>query len=343
MTAPKKYRLALVGTDSLQAQEIKRALVAQRFPAASVEFYDPDVTEEYSKLSEFGDEPKVIHGLAGDSLEGKDLVFLAADLETDRKCGRLAAKLDFKAIDLVEAFNDTPDVPLVVAGVNDDLLDREDVRVVANPHPATIILSHIFKPIVDRFGIGKAIAFILQPASAFGGQGVDELASQSVSLLSGTRLATNVFKQQMAFNVLSHTETPNGDGFSPKERRLITEVRRVLGLPGFPLSLSVVQASMFHTYAVMSYLELEKDADIPGLQGLFQESPYVKQRASEEPCSVSCISVMGQDEVFVGQIKKEESFPRSFWLWSVADNLTRGSALNALDIARRLLRLGGAS
>jgi len=343
MTAPKKYRLALVGTNSLQAQEIKRVLLAQGFPVAGIEFYDPDVTEEYSKLSEFGNEPRVIRGLARDSLEGKDLVFLAADRETDRKCGQLAAKLDFKAIDLIEAFNDAPDIPLIVAGVNDDILDREDARVVANPHPATIILSHVFKPIVDRFGIVKAIAFILQPASAFGGPGIDELAGQSVSLLSGTGLETDVFKQQMAFNVLSHTETPNSDGFSPKERRLITEVRRVLGLPGFPLSLSVVQASMFHTYAIMSYLELEKDADIPGLQGLFQESPYLKQRASEEPCSVSCTSVTGKDEVFIGQIKKEEFFPRSFWLWSVADNLTRGSALNAMDIARRLLRLGGAS
>jgi len=186
MTAPKKYRLALVGPDSLQAQEIKRVLLAQHFPAAGIEFYDPDVTEEYSKLTEFGDEPKIIRGLAGDSLEGKDLVFLAADRETDRKCGQLAAKLDFKAIDLVEAFNEAPDVPLVVAGVNDDLL---------------------------------------------------------------------------------------------------------------------------------------------------------KQRASEEPCSVSCISVTGRDEVFIGQVKKEEAFPRSFWLWSVADNLTRGSALNALDIARKLLRI----
>lgn len=343
MTAPKKYRLALVGTDSLQAQEIKRALVAQRFPLAGIEFFDPDVSEEYSKLSEFGDEPMVIQALAGASLEGKDLVFLAADRETDRKFGRLAAELDFKAIDLLEAFNDDPDVPLVVAGVNDGLLDGAETRLVANPHPATIMLSHIFKPIVDRFGVAKAIAFILQPASALGGQGIDELASQSVSLLSGTSLTTDVFKQQLAFNVLSHTEAPNSDGFSPKERRLITEVRRVLGRPGFPLSLSVVQASMFHTYAIMSYLELEKDTDLPGLQSLFQESPYLKQRASEEPCSVSCISVTGRDEVFIGQVKREEAFPRSFWLWSVADNLTRGSALNAMDIARKLLGLGGGS
>lgn len=343
MTAPKKSRLALVGTDSLQGREIKRVLLAQGFPAAGIEFFDTDVTEEYSKLTEFGDEPKVIHGLAGASLEGKDLVFLAADRETDRKYGRLAAKLDFKAIDLVEAFNDDPDAPLIVAGVNDDLLDGAESRVVANPHPATIILSHIFKPIVNRFGIAKAIVFILQPASAFGGQGVDELANQSVSLFRGTDLTTDVFKQQLAFNVLSHTESPNSDGFSPKERRLITEVRRVLGRPGFPLSLSVVQASMFHTYAIMSYLELEKDTDIPGLQSLFQESPYLKQRASKEPCSVSCISVTGRDEVFIGQIKKEESFPRSFWIWSVADNLTRGSALNAMDIARKLLGLGGVS
>jgi aspartate-semialdehyde dehydrogenase len=343
MSASKKYRLALVGTDTLQAQEIKRVLLARRFPVADIEFYDPDVTEEFSKLTEFGEEPKVIHSLSGALLEGNDLVFLAADRETDLRYGRLAAKLDFKAIDLLEAYNDDPDVPLIVAGVNDDILDAKETRVVANPHPATIMLSHILNPVAGRFGIAKAIVFILQPASAFGVPGIDELASQSVSLLSGTPLTTDVFRQQLAFNVLSHTEPPGSDGFSPKERRLVAEVRRVLRRPEFPLSLSVVQASLFHTYAIMSYLELEKDADIPGLQSLFQESPYLRQRASEDPCSVSCVSVTGQDDVFIGQIKKEDAFPRGFWLWSVADNLTRGSALNALDIARRLLRVGEAS
>ncbi len=340
MSSPKKLRVALVGTDSLRAQEIKRVLETHPFPLAGIEFYDPDVKEAYSKLTDFKDEPKVIQALTDQSLEGLDLVFLAADPETDRRWGLLAEKLGFRAIDLSEAFNDRPEVPLIVAGVNDQDLVPAKARLVANPHPATIILGHIFEPVLRGPGIAKAIAFILQPASAFGGAGIDELAGQSVSLFSGTALPTGVFKQQMAFNLLSHTEAPSGTGFSPTERRIVAEVRRVLHRPDLALSLSVIQAPQFHTYGIMSYLELERDADLAGMERVFEASPYLKRTASDEPCSVSCISVAGKDEVFIGQVKKEESLPRGFWVWSMADNLTRGSALNAFDIALRLA--GGA-
>ncbi len=343
MTSPKKLKVALVGTESLRAREIKRVLESQRFPLASIEFFDPDVEEEYSKLTEFNDEPKVIHALTEESLEGKDLVFLAADPETDRRCDRLAAKLNIKAVDLSETFNDRPDVPLVVGGVNDRSIDLKNARLVANPHPATIILTHLFKPLLAGPGLVKAIAFILQPASALGASGIDELASQSVSLFSGTTLTTEVFKQQMAFNLLSLTEEPAEAGFTRTEKRIISEVRRVLDRHDFPLSLSVIQASQFHTYGIMSYIELERETDLNGMERAFAESPYLKRTASDEPCSVSCISVAGKDEVFIGQIKKEESFPRSFWVWSIADNLTRGSALNAVHIARRLAGLDKSS
>ncbi len=340
MSSPKKLRLAVIGTDSLRAKEIKRVLESQPFPLASIEFYDPDVKEAFSKLTDFEHEPKVIQALTDESLEGLDLVFLAADPETDRRCGALAAKLGFKAIDLSEAFNDRPDVPLIVAGVNDQDLEPAKAGIVANPHPATIILGHLFEPILRGPGIAKAIAFILQPASAFGGAGIDELAGQSVSLFSGTALPTGVFKQQMAFNLLSHTEAPSDTGFSPTERRIITEVRRVLHRPELALSLSVIQGSQFHTYGIMSYLELERETDLAGMERVFADNPALKRTASKEPCSVSCISVAGKDEVFIGQVKKEESLPRGFWVWSMADNLTRGSALNAFDIARRIA--GGA-
>lgn len=341
MTSSKKLRLALVGTDSLQAQEIRRVLESQKFPVASIEFFDPGVEQEFSKLTEFAGEPKVIHALADDSLEGKDLVFLAADAETDRRCARLGESLGFRAIDLSEVFNDRPEVPLVVAGVNDALLDRVAPRLVANPHPATIILGHILKPLLEGPGIAKVIAFILRPASALGPGGIDELAGQSVALFSGTRMTTDVFKQQMAFNLLSHTEAPTATGFTLTERRLIAEIKRVLDRPSLALSLSVVQASQFHTYGIMSYLELERDTDLAGLERAFGASPYLRRSASDEPCSVSCLSVTGKDEVFIGQVKKEEAFPGAFWVWSMADNLTRGSALNAIEIARRITGGGG--
>jgi len=337
MNAQKKFKLALVGTDSLRGKEIKNVLARRKLAAFDIEFYDADVQEEYSKLTQFRKEPKVIYGLKEESLEGKDLIFLAADKETNRRCGSLAEKHNVQAIDLSETFNLDEGVPLLVAGVNDDVLDRGRRPLVANPHPVTIFLSHFFHLVHPRFGVAKAVAFILQPVSAYDDAGVQELASQSVALLNGSPPAKKVFKQQIAFNLLSHTEKLDADGFCSSERRIVVEIKRVLGQPEFPLSLSIIQAPVFHTYSLMTYCEFEKDAEIKALEALFKENPLFKTGAFRDACSASSISVSGKDEIFVGQIKKADQFPRAFWFWLVADNLTRGSALNAFEIGKKIL------
>jgi aspartate-semialdehyde dehydrogenase len=336
MAAKTGLKVALVGTTSLRGREIKRALEESDWALQSVELYDPDIEEEYSRLSQFRDEAKAVRALTREALEGRDIVFFAADPETNRSFARLAGELGFLAVDLNESFSDQSDVPLAVTGINDRLLEARP-SVVSNPHPLVIILAHLLTPLERRFGLDKAIAFVLQPASAFDEPGIEELAGQSLSLLSGTSLPTDVFKQQSAFNLLSYTSKPDRDGFSPRERQVMAELARVMENPRFPLSLSIVQASLFHTYAVMCYLELRSEAGLGEFKAALAESPLIKDSASDDFCSVSCISVTGKDGVFVGQVKREERFPRGFWVWAVADNLTRGSALNALEAARKLL------
>lgn len=336
MAAKPGPKVALVGTTSLRGREIKRVLEEGDWPLRSVELFDPDIEEDFSRLSQFRDEAKVVRRLTREALEGRDLVFFSADRETNRTFALLAAELGFLAVDLNESFAGRTDIPLVVSGINNRRLDKRPA-VVSNPHPLVIILAHLLTPLERRFGLEKAVAFVLQPASAFDESGIDELAGQSLSLLSGTSLPMSVFKQQSAFNLLSHTSQPDRNGFSPEERRVVSELARVLDRPDFPLSLSVVQASLFHTYALMCYLELRSGAGLQEVKDALKESSIIKDSASDDFCSVSCISVTGQDGVFIGQVKREDRFPGSFWVWSVADNLTRGSALNALEVARGLL------
>ncbi len=337
MKRQKKFKLGLVGTDSLRGKEIKNVLARWKGTAFDIDFYDADVQEEYSKLTQFRKEPKVIHGLKADAMEGKDLIFLASDKETNRMFGGLASKLKVPAIDLSETFNLDQDVPLLVAGINDDILDQGGRLLIANPHPVTVILSHFFHLVLSRFGLSRAVSFILQPVSAFDDAGVQELASQSVALLNGAQPSKKVFKQQIAFNLLSHTEKPDAGGFCSTERQIAVEVKRVLGRPEFPLSLSVIQAPVFHTYSLMTNFQLENLADIEALEALFKADPLFKMTAFRDSCSASSISVSGKNEIFVGQIKKEDQFPGTFWIWLVADNLTLGSALNAFDLAKKIL------
>lgn len=336
MASKKKFRVALIGTDSLRGKEIKSILSVKRFPLTHIEFFDVDVKEEYGKLTEFQDEPRVIHHPTAEALAGLDLVFLAADRETSLSFGRLAAEKKFRAIDLSGVFSDQDDVPLVVAGVNDSLLASRDFPLIANPHPVTIILSSLLHRLVARLGIGKAVAFVLQPVSAFDQSGIEELASQSAAMLGGASANKEIFRDQIAFNLLSHTEAPDANGFSPGERQVITEVKRVLGLPGLPLSLSFIQVPVFHTYSIMAYVETAAETNIPDLERIYKENPLFKLGTPSSACPVSCLTVAGKEQIFIGQIKKEESFRNAFWIWTVTDNLTRGSALNALEIARAL-------
>ncbi len=331
-----KHRLALVGTDSLRGQEIKNFLAQKKFPAFEIELFDPDVKEDYSKLTQFKKEPMVVHQLKAADLEGKDLVFLASDGKTSEEMGKLAVDGKFKAIDLSGTFNGREDVPLLVSGVNDGGLKTSPPHLVANPHAVTIILSSLFHRIIPKFGLKKAVAFVLQPVSAFDDPGIQELASQSVALLNSAVPKTKVFKEQIAFNLLSHTDALDDDGFGIGERKLVGEIRRVLGKAELPLVLSVLQVPVFHTYAIMSYLELKDEAEIGAIEGLLKSAPF-KMTPFRTSCEATPLKVSGKDEIFVGQIKREPDNPRAFWIWLVADNLTRGAALNAFELARKMV------
>lgn len=330
----KGIHIALVGTDSLRGKELKNVLDEKSFPVDTVEFFDTDVEEEYAKLTEFRGEARVIQPYDREALVGSDIVFVAADRTTSLEVGKLAADHKFLAVDLTETFNTDEGVPVVVAGVNDGLLQARPA-VVANPHPVTIILAHLFHALLKRFQIIHAVAFILQPVSAFDESGIEELADQSIAVLSSSSVTKKIFKTQIAFNLLSHTEAMDRDGFSVSEKQILSEVGRVFSKKPVPLSLSLIQAPVFHTYSIMLHVELGEPSDIPTLQNLFKKSSPFKVLPPSDSCPVSSVLVAGKEEIFIGQIKREEALPNRFWIWAVADNLTRGSALNAFEIMKK--------
>jgi aspartate-semialdehyde dehydrogenase len=331
-------RVGLIGTDSLRAKEIKNLLSSSKFPIKSMEFYDPEVAEEYSKLTDFKDEPKVIHHPHPELLEGLDLVFLSADKETNRRFGFLAREKGFKAVDLEESFSDQPEVPAIVAGVNDKSLEEKDVYLASNPHPVSIFLSHVFFAVNSLFPVKKALSVVLQPVSAYENEGLEELAEQSYALLSSTSLSRKVFGDQIAFNLLPGVEGADRNGFSAREKQIIQEIGNILK-PEFTLSLSLVQAPVFHVYSIMVYLELSDNPGLDELSKVFKNKAVFKLQPANSALQISNVRVAGKEKIFVGHLKKDQSVPGGFWLWVAADNLTVGSAINALEIARKLLGL----
>jgi aspartate-semialdehyde dehydrogenase len=336
----RKPRLALVGSDSLKGKEILRILTARKFPLASFELFDPDVEEEYSKLSQFRGEAKVVHALTPAALEGLDLVFLAADGKTDLRYGRMAAEKDFTAIDLGESFAADPKVPLIVAGINDASLRKDKPPLIANPHPATIVLAHLLSTLGAGFGVAKAMSVVLEPVSAYAEEGIQELAEQSYALLGSSALKKRVFRDQVAFNLLTHTTKPDPNGFSPLENRIAAEVRRVLAPAPPPLSLSIILAPVFHTYSIMTHFELRRDVSAADVEGCLKTNDIFQPVTAGEAAAITPASVAGKDRIHLGPVKKDPAIAGGFWVWAVADNLTVGSGLNAYGIARALF--GGA-
>jgi len=322
----------LIGAESFRGKELKSVLEGKKFPIEKIEFFDPDVEEEYSKLTEFRGEPHVIMPLDEAVIADSDLVFLASDKETNREYGNLAVKKKFLAVDLSETFNADKKVPIVVMGINHINVLKKKPALIANPHPVTIILAHVVNVICEKFHPKKMAAFVLQPASAFEGAGIEELADQSFAVLSSSSVSKKTFKTQVAFNLLSDIAPVDDDGFSSAEKQILYETRRVLDLQDLPLSVAIIQAPVFHTYAIMIHLELEERTDTPTLVHLFKKSTYFKVASPSPSHPVSCLQVAGKDKIYIGQIKKEDSVPGKYWIWTVADNLTCGSALNAYEI-----------
>ena len=336
MRRSKDLRFAVVGSETLRGREIKNVLSAGKIALKGLEFFDPDIEEEYSRLTQFRDEPKVVHYLTPNSLNGLDMVFLASDRKTNEDCGRRAVAEGFRAIDLSETFNTDEGVPLVVAGINESVLRGKKAPLIANPHPVTIVLSRLFRALDRRFGIGRATSVVFQPVSAFEEEGIQELIDQSFALLGGGSLPTKTFGGQIAFNLLAQTRKPEKDGFSSLEKQVLSEIRRVLDSPAYPVSLSVVLVPVFHTYSLMTHFEFVGKAGIGSLEALFKEDSIFKLRGPEKRGLVSSASAAGKGTIYVGQIKKDPAVANGFWIWTSADNLTLGSAENAFEIVRAL-------
>jgi len=335
----RQLRVALIGTDSLRGKEIKNLLSTAKFPLKSIEFYDPEVEEEYSKLTEFREEPKVIHHPDAHLLEGLDLVFLAADRETNRQFGYLAKEKGYRAIDLSESFVDDPGVPVVVAGINDSIIKEKDPSVISNPNPVSILLGHIFSALRNKLHLEKAVTMVLQPVSVYENEGIEELAEQSYALLSSANLTRKIFKEQIAFNFLPAVDQAQEDGFSAREKQIREEVKRILSWPDFGFTLSLVQAPVFHVYSVMVFVEVKENLGKKDWETIFGDKGIFKLVPDGAQDQISNAKVAGQDKIYLGHVKKDGSIKGGYWLWAAADNLTVGSALNALRLARKMFEL----
>ncbi len=335
--AGKNLRAAVVGASTLLGKEVASEMGASS--AAGWDLVLLDAGEETEgQLTVAGDEPHVIKALDADSMEGLDVVFFAGEPAMTQEYGKRALKAGAAVVDLTGVLAGEPGFvmrsPWLKAGKRPDLMTAG----IAAPHPAALMLALVAERLRELYGAVEIAATVLEPASQAGVAGVDELHQQTVGLLAFKDLPKSVFDAHVAFNVQGALGDEAKMPLAGIQRQIGADARALLG-SNFQgaISVSVLQAPVFHGYVISAYLRLrEADGSAEGVRSALRGAPVV---AEEETAPSNQASVEAGDLLIrVQEDVDHGENGRAFWLTLAADNL-RLAARNAVGAAMELAAL----
>jgi aspartate-semialdehyde dehydrogenase len=328
------YRVAIVGASTLTGKEVAEVLNDRNFPALDVKLLDDD--ESIGKLENVRDEVTFIQSVRAEQFENIDFTFFATDQGATRKTWKTARQSGSTIIDLSYALENEPN-----ATVRAPWIERQVGRVLVPElqpgpaiiaHPAALTLAALLLRANKGGTVKSAVATVFEPASERGQKGMDELHEQTVNLLSFQQLPKNVFDVQVAFNMVSRYGEQAVPPLASVQQRILRHYQRLAGKDALLPSLLVVQAPIFHGYAVALHLEMEQAADIALLsQSLAGEHVIVTHLAEDAPSNVNAA---GRGDVLIS-LALDAEHAHGVWLWVALDNL-RLAASTAVECAENL-------
>jgi aspartate-semialdehyde dehydrogenase len=327
------YRVAVVGATG-QVGTLMLALLRERdFPAREiVPFASP---RSVGRELEGG---LLVRGLDEGAIQGFDLALFSAGGSTSGEWAPRFAAAGAVVVDNSSRWRMHDDVPLVVSEVNPDALAGHH-GIVANPNCSTMQMVVALKPLHDAAGIERLVISTYQAVSGTGKQAVDELLDQSHALLHERPIAPpESYAHQIAFNALPHAGSfAPGDDHTDEERKLMGETRKILADPSIRVSATCVRVPVLTGHSEAVNVQTHKPLSPEQARELLREAPGVT--VLDDPSAALyplAIDAAGQDDVFVGRIRRDPGHERALELWIVADNLRKGAALNAVQVAERL-------
>ncbi|HEX9426229.1 MAG TPA: Asd/ArgC dimerization domain-containing protein [Candidatus Polarisedimenticolia bacterium] len=327
--------LALFDATTLIAKGVKEQLLARKFPIASVRLYTSQEDPEQN-LTEFGEEAMLVSRPDPEALGPLDIAFLCGASDEGARYLDWPDRGKFVAIDLTNASNEASGIPLVNADVNPAAIIARP-GVIAAPHPIAHALSSLLAPIQRGPGLLEAAAVVLQPASDAGDAGIEELYRQTASLMNFQDLPTAVFGRQLAFNLLPAFLYKSGVGpGGARPERIEREVRKVTG-GEFGLSVEVLLAPVFHCHTILAHVVLPEGATRDDLLAGFEGNDAVQIADAEGRATP--VDRAGKTGLLLAGVRPAGR-SSSFWALGIADNLTSGTARNAVRIAEALLEQG---
>lgn len=332
--------VAIVGATGAVGEEMRLCLEQRGFPVGKLKLLAS--ARSAGKRLPFGGAEVAVEELRHDSFAGVDIALFSAGGSISLEFAPSAAAAGAVVIDNSSAFRMDPEVPLVVPEINPEAALARPKKIIANPNCTTIISLMALAPLHEAFGLETVIASSYQAVSGSGAQGIVELEEQVKAIAEGREFTPRVYPRQIAFNVIPQVDAFLDSGYTKEEMKMLHEGRKIMGLPELKVSCTCVRVPVYRSHSVSITAGFRRPVEVAAARAAFDGKPGVKvvDCPAERQFPVP-LDTTGKDDCLVGRIRRNIVLENALDLWVVGDQVRKGAALNAVQIAELLLN-GGA-
>jgi len=332
------YNIAIVGATGAVGEQLREVLEERQFPVGELRLLASE--RSAGQFLPFQNKQVRVGILKEDSFRGIDIGLFSAGAKVSANFAPAAVAAGAVVVDNTSHFRMEPDIPLVVPEVNGKEIAKYKNRgIVANPNCSTIQMVVALKPIHDAARIKRVVVSTYQSVSGAGRVAMEELSQQVGALFNGREIKKEKFPHQIAFNCIPHIDAFMEDGYTKEEWKMIHETRKILGEALLPMTATSVRVPVFCSHSESVNIETEKKLTAAQAKALLRDAPGVMLAdVPEENIYPMAIDAVGKDATYVGRVREDPSVANGLNLWVVSDNLRKGAALNAVQIAEILIR-----
>jgi aspartate-semialdehyde dehydrogenase len=333
-----KYNVAVVGATGAVGEQMREVLEEREFPVGELRLLASE--RSAGQLLPFRGKQIRVDILDENSFEDIDIGLFSAGGSVSAKFAPVAVAAGAVVVDNTSTFRMEPDIPLVVPEVNAKEITKYKNRgIVANPNCSTIQMVVALKPIHDAARIKRLVVSTYQSVSGAGRKAMEELSQQVAALFNGKEIEKEKFPHQIAFNCIPHIDTFLENGYTKEEMKMINETRKILGELKMPITATTVRVPVFCSHSESVNVETVVKLSAAEARQILREAPgVIVADEPEENIYPMAIDATGKDATYVGRIREDNSIANGLNLWVVSDNLRKGAALNAVQIAELLGR-----
>lgn len=335
----KKFKVAVVGATGNVGREILSILAEREFPVGEVVALAS--ASSRGKEVSFGEDITLkVQVLDDYDFKNTDIALFSPGASVSKIHAPRAAEAGCVVIDNTSFFRMQEDVPLIVPEVNlSALAEYKKRRIIANPNCSTIQMVVALKPLHDKAKIKRIVVATYQSVSGAGKEAMDELYQQTKGMYSFQEPTPSKFAKQIAFNVIPHIDVFMEDGSTKEEWKMVNETKKIMD-PSIQVSATCVRVPVFVSHSEAVNVEFDRPISVEEARAILSKAPGVIVQDAHEPGGyVTPTDAVREDAVYVSRIRKDETVPHGLSLWIVADNLRKGAALNAVQIAEELIKI----